>query len=68
MFFEKEMLSFTILDVVELKGDGKFVAQHPFAVFTPDQEGIVENAAVHTYGAVQLCVDNGGGADNHAVC
>lgn len=36
--------------------------------FSPDHERIVENSAVHSNGAVNFRVNNGGGSDNHALC
>ncbi len=40
------------LGVVELEGDGEGGFEEAFPVFSPDHEGVVENAAVHADGSV----------------
>ena len=54
------------LGVVELERDGKIVPEQLLPVPAPDQKGIVENTAVHSYGTVDFGVDDGRGADDHA--
>ena len=54
------------LGVVELEGDGKIVSEQLLLIPAPDQKRIVENPAVHTHGAVDLGIHDGGGADDHA--
>ena len=41
--------------------------EKPLMIFAPDEEWVVENAAVHADGAVDLGIHDGGGADDHAV-
>ena len=53
------------LSVVELEGEGQGVPEQLLFIPAPDQEGIVENAAVHAYSTVNLGVDDGRGADDH---
>ena len=55
------------LGVVELQGDGEAIAQEAPAIAAPNEEGVVENTAVHAHGSVDLGVDDGRGADDHAV-
>ena len=54
------------LRVVELEGDGQFVAQPFLPVSSPDEERIVEDAAVHTYGSVYFRIYDGRRAYHHA--
>ena len=37
------------LGMVELKGDGQFITEEFLFVFAPDQERVVENAAVPSF-------------------
>lgn len=53
------------LGVMELKGDGQGIPEELPAVSAPDHERVVEDAAVHAHGPVDLGVDDGGGADDH---
>lgn len=55
------------LGVVELEGDGECPLPEVPPVLAPDEEGVVVYAAVHAYCAVYLGLDEGGGADDHAV-
>lgn len=55
------------LGVVELEGDGERPPPEVPSVLAPDEEGVVVYAAVHAYCAVYLGLDEGGGADDHAV-
>ena len=55
------------LRMVELKRDGKVIAESFLAVFSPDHKGIVENAAVHANGTVNFCINNGRCANYHTV-
>ena len=54
------------LRVMKLKGDGQSIPEELFSVFSPYDERIVKNTAVHAHGAIQLRIDNGGGSDDHA--
>ena len=47
------------LRVVELEGDGQFIAEPFLAVSPPDEERIVEDATVHANGSVYLRINNG---------
>ena len=55
------------LGMVELERQLQRCSEKPLAVFSSDEEGVVENATVHADGSVDLGVHNGGGADHHAV-
>ena len=55
------------LRVVELERDGQIVSEEPLLVFAPDDKRVIEYAAVHANGAVDLSVDYCGCADDHAV-
>ncbi len=55
------------LGVVELERDRKRSFQPTAPVFAPDQERIVEYAAVHTHGAVYFILRQRRGADDHAI-
>ena len=54
------------LSVVELKWECKVVAKESLFVSAPDDERIIENAAVHTYCAIKFCVDDCWSTDDHA--
>lgn len=54
------------LRVVELKGYPERGFENPLAVSAPDNERIIENAAVHADGTVDFGIHNGGCPDNHA--
>ena len=53
------------LGVVKLEENGQMIPEAFLPVFAPDQKGIVENAAVHTDGTINLGIHNGGGTDDH---
>lgn len=55
------------LSMVELERQLQPCPEKPLMIFAPDDEWIVENAAVHAGGAVDLGIHDGGGADDHAV-
>lgn len=55
------------LRMVELERDGEHRPEQPPPVLAPDQERIVEYAAVHAHGTVDLVLRKGRGADDHAV-
>ena len=55
------------LGVVELERELQRRPEKSFLIFAPDDEWIVENAAVHADGTVDLGIHDGGGADDHAV-
>ena len=55
------------LRVVELEGDGQHRFQELPAVASPDEKGIVEDAAVHAHRAVNIRVHDGARADDHAL-
>ena len=55
------------LAVVELEGNGQGIPEQLSAITAPEQEGVVENTAVHANNTVELGVDYGGSADDHAV-
>ena len=54
------------LSMVELERQLQRRPEKPLMIFAPDDEWIVENAAVHADGAVDLGIHDGGGADDHA--
>ena len=56
------------LRVVELERDGERRFKEPPPVAAPDQERIVEHAAVHAHGPVDRVLRQRRGADHHAVC
>ena len=56
------------LRVMELERELQHRFEESLAVLAPNEKGIVENAAVHAHGPVELGIHNGGGADDHAVC
>ena len=55
------------LGVVELERQLQRCLKMPPVIFAPDEKRIVENAAVHAHGAVDLGVRKGRGADDHAI-
>ena len=55
------------LGVMELEGDGQGPFLKVAPVFAPDQEGIVEYAAVHADGSVYIVLRQGRRAYDHAV-
>ena len=55
------------LRMVKLKGDGHAAAEELFPVPAPDEERIVVYAAVHAHRPVDLRVQDGRCADDHAV-
>ena len=55
------------LCVVELEGDGQLVAEPFLPVSSPDEERIVEDAAVHAYGSVYFRINYSRRAYHHAV-
>ena len=55
------------LRVMELEREGQVIPQPFLFVSAPDNERIIENAAVHADGSVDFRVDNGGCADDHTV-
>ena len=55
------------LGVVELEGDRQGIPEPMSAVSAPEQEGVVEDTAVHTNNAVNFSVHNGRSADDHGV-
>jgi len=55
------------LGVVELERNGQSRFQEAFAVAAPDDEGVVEDAAVHADGAVNIILRQGRCADYHTV-
>ena len=63
---EPACMSTIHLRVMELEGNGQCIAEELLAVAAPYDEWVVENTAVHAYGTVDLSIDNGGGADDHA--
>ena len=56
------------LGVVELKGDGQIISEQLLSVPAPDDEWIIEYAAVHAHSAVNFGVNYCGCAYHHAVC
>ena len=55
------------LGMMKLERHCELTAKKASAVPTPNQERIVENAAVHAHGPVELRIHDGRGADDHAV-
>ena len=55
------------LGVVKLERELQRRPEKSFLIFVPDEEWIVENAAVHADGPVDFGIHDGGGADDHAV-
>ena len=53
------------LCVVKLQRQREDCFQKSAAVFSPDQEWVVENSAVHSDSAVDLCVHDGRGTNGH---
>ena len=51
------------LRVVELERQLQCRPEQPAVIFAPDDERIVENAAVHAHRAVDFRVHDGGGAE-----
>ncbi len=47
------------LGVMELEGDGEDGFEETFPVLSPDHEGVVEDAAVHSYRSVNLGLGQG---------
>ena len=56
------------LGVVELKRQLQRRPEKPPVIFAPDDERVVENAAVHADSPVDFGIHNGGCTDHHAVC
>ena len=54
------------LRVVELERKGKGGFQPRALVLAPNDEGVVEDAAIHAHGAVYLVMGKGRGAYDHA--
>ena len=54
------------LGVVKLERQLQRRPEKSFLIFAPDEEWIVENAAVHADGPVDFGIHNGGCPDNHA--
>ena len=67
IFQESACVGTVHLGVMELEGNGQGISEQLFPVTAPEDKGIVENAAVHAYNAVDFCIHNGGSADDHAV-
>lgn len=55
------------LRVMELERNGERRFQKSAVISAPDDEGVIEYSAVHPDRAVKLRVDNGRGADHHAL-
>ena len=55
------------LGVVKLEREFQRRPEKTFLIFAPDEEWIVENAAVHADGTVKLGIHDGGGTDDHTV-
>lgn len=55
------------LCMVELEGDGQLVAKPFLSVPPPNEERIVEDAAVHAYGSVYFRIYDGRRAYHHAI-
>ena len=55
------------LRMVKLERYGQLVPKPLFSVFAPDDERIIEHAAIHADSPVDFGIDNGRGADNHAI-
>ena len=55
------------LGVVELERNDEARSPQAAFVFAPNQEGVVENAAIHAYSPVDIVPGEGGSADDHAV-
>lgn len=53
--------------MMELDGDGETCLEKPLFIFAPDQEGIIEYAAVYPYSAVNAVLGQSRGANDHAV-
>ena len=53
--------------MVKLEGERQCGPKNPLSIASPEEEGIVENAAVHADGSVDLGLYNGGGTDHHTV-
>ena len=53
-------------EMVELERQLQRRPEKPLMIFAPDDEWIVENAAVHADSAVDFGIHDGGGADDHA--
>lgn len=56
------------LCVVELKGYGQIFFEKTLSVFSPNQERIVENSAVHPHCAINIIIHQRRGTDDHALC
>ena len=66
--FQKSACVGTVhLGVMKLEGNRQTVTEPFPSVLSPKQEWIVINAAVHTHNAIQLCIHNGRGSDNHSI-
>ena len=52
---------------MELKGEGQIIPKPFLSVSPPDNEGIIENAAVHTDCSVDFRIYDGGSTNDHAV-
>ena len=55
------------LRVMELEGNRQIIPEPFLFVSAPDDKGIIENAAVHPDGSVNLRIDNRRRAYDHAV-
>ena len=55
------------LSMMELDRYGQLIAQPLFPVSAPNDKRIVEDSTVHAHRTVDLRIDDGGSADNHAV-
>ena len=65
-FFKKCACVSTIhLRVMELERDGQVIPKSFLSISPPDDERIIENAAVHTNSSVDFRIYDGGSADDH---
>ena len=55
------------LGMMELERNGEIISEPSFPVSAPDDEWIVEDAAVHTNSAINLRIDDSRSADDHAL-
>ena len=56
------------LGMVELEGYGQVIFKSFLPVFSPDDKGIIEDAAVHADSTVYFCIDDGRSAYYHTGC
>jgi len=54
------------LCVMELERDRKGIPEQFLSISSPDDEGVIEDAAVHAHSTVDFGIDDGGGSDDHA--